>query len=143
MSMQAFSNDELEVRKTIKMRGKDFEFFKTPISSRENILRLYEGKTPLWIPFTNEMVNLKPDCDPENVARSPVTRGGIDGRLDLSVPRQRRDQRGGFGRLLVRAQTDLDPLLRGIGKLLRNLFDLSRLFTKAGQMSLRTQPHCF
>ena len=79
MSMQAFSNDELEVRKTIKMRGKDFEFFKTPISSRENILRLYEGKTPLWIPFTNEMVNLKPDCDPENVARSPVTRGGIDG----------------------------------------------------------------
>ena len=79
MSFQAFSNDELKVRKTVKVRGKDFEFFDAPISSRENIQRLYEGKTPLWIPFTNEMVNLKPDCDPENIARSPATRGGIDG----------------------------------------------------------------
>jgi hypothetical protein len=79
MSFQAFSNDELKVRKTVQVRRAPFEFFDAPISSRENIQRLYEGKTPLWIPFTNEMVNLKPDCDPENVARSPVTRGGVDG----------------------------------------------------------------
>ena len=77
MSFQAFSSDELEVRKTVKVRRKDFEFFRAPISSRENILRLYEGKTPLWIPFTNEMVNYKADCDPENVARGPS--GGVDG----------------------------------------------------------------
>ena len=77
MSMRAFTGDELEVRKTVKTRGRDMEFFKTPISSRENIRRLYEGKTPMWIPFTNEMVAFKPDCDPENIARSPG--GGIDG----------------------------------------------------------------
>ncbi len=77
MSMQAFSNDEMEVSKTIKVRRKDFEFFRTPISSRENIQRLYEGKTPMWIPFTNEMINFKVDCDPENVARGPS--GGVDG----------------------------------------------------------------
>ena len=79
MSMQAFTTDELEVRKTIPARrGKVMEFFKTPISSRENILRMYEGKTPMWLPFTDEMQNLKPDCDPENVARGSKT-GGVDG----------------------------------------------------------------
>ncbi len=79
MSILAFSNDELAVRRTVSVRGKPLAFFRTPISSRENIRRLYEGKTPLWIPFTNEMVNLKPDCDPENVARSPGAGGGVDG----------------------------------------------------------------
>ena len=78
MSIRAFSTDELEVRKTVKVWGKDLEFFKTPISSRENVLRLYEGKTPMWIPFTGEMQGFMPDCDPENVARGSKT-GGIDG----------------------------------------------------------------
>lgn len=41
------------------------------------MLRLYQGKTPMWIPHPNEWVSLKIDCDPENVARSRT--GGIDG----------------------------------------------------------------
>ena len=47
MSFQAFSNDELEVAKTVKVRGRDFEFFRTPISSRENIQRLYEFQSSI------------------------------------------------------------------------------------------------
>ena len=78
MSIRAFSNDELEVRKTVKLWGRDLELFKTPISSRENILRLYEGKTPMWLPLTGEMQGIMPDCDPENVARGSKT-GGVDG----------------------------------------------------------------
>jgi len=77
MSFEKFSADELEVKKTIPGFRGETEFYNTPISSRENILRLYQGKTPLWIPFSGEMVNVKADCDPENVARGPG--GGIDG----------------------------------------------------------------
>ena len=54
MSMQAFSTDELEVTKTTEMFGRKLEYFHTPISSKENLQRLYEGKTPLWIPFSGE-----------------------------------------------------------------------------------------
>ena len=78
MSIQAFSNDELEVHGTVSAFGRSIELFRTPISSRENIQRLYEGKTPLWIPFAGELNNLMIDCDPENIARSS-TSGGIDG----------------------------------------------------------------
>ena len=78
MSMQAFSTDELEVTKTSEMFGRKLEYFRTPISSKENLQRLYEGKTPMWIPFTGEMNNLMLDCDPENVARGSRS-GGVDG----------------------------------------------------------------
>ena len=77
MSYERFSEDELEVKEVSNVRGNQFEWFNTPITSRENFLRIYQGKTPMWIPITLEMVNIKPDCDPENVARSP--KGGIDG----------------------------------------------------------------
>ena len=78
MSYQAFSNDELEVTKTTEMFGRKLEYFRTPISSKENLQRLYEGKTPLWIPFSGEVNNLMLDCDPENVARGSRD-GGVDG----------------------------------------------------------------
>ena len=77
MSFQKFTEDELEVKKTVHTFRGDIDLFNSPITSKENILRLYQGKTPLWIPFSGEMVNLKADCDPENVARGP--QGGIDG----------------------------------------------------------------
>ena len=77
MGWKPFSDDELNVKDVIKVRGTEVELFHTPITSKENIRRLYEGKTPLWIPCTAEMIALKPDCDPEVIARSPS--GGIDG----------------------------------------------------------------
>ena len=53
------------------------ERYNTPITPRENMLRLYQGKTPMWIPSPWEAASIKVDCDPENVARSPS--GGVDG----------------------------------------------------------------
>ena len=78
MSYEKYSADELEVKEVTKgFGGIDIEWYNTPITSKENILRLYEGKTPLWIPFSGEMTNVKADCDPENQARG--MNGGIDG----------------------------------------------------------------
>ena len=77
MSFEKYSPDELEVKERARSFRGEVEFFNTPITSRENILRLYQGKTPMWIPFTGEMTNVKADCDPENQARSGS--GGIDG----------------------------------------------------------------
>jgi len=55
--------------------------YDTPILPKDNIRMMYEGKTPMWAPFTNgEQLNFKVSCDPENVARSPFgAGGGIDG----------------------------------------------------------------
>lgn len=78
MGLDMFTQDELEVKRTVSSRGGEIEFFNTPITSKENLMRLYAGKTPMWIPFTGEEVVLKPDCDPEVVARSHPE-GGIDG----------------------------------------------------------------
>ena len=70
MSFEKFSEDELQVKEVTKgFFGMEVQWYNTPISSKENILRLYEGKTPLWIPFSGEMTNVKADCDPENQAR--------------------------------------------------------------------------
>ncbi len=77
MSMEKFTNDELELKELIKSPRGDVAYLNTPITSRENILRLYQGKTPMWIPSVDEIVNAKADCDPENIARGP--QGGIDG----------------------------------------------------------------
>lgn len=74
-----FSYDELKVRGKITGRlGAELDVYTTPITPRENLLRLYQGKTPMWIP-TNiaETATIRIDCDPENVARSP--KGGVDG----------------------------------------------------------------
>ena len=77
MKYRNYTRDELTVRRTVPCFKGELEIYHTPISSKENILRLYQGKTPLWIPFSGEMVNVMIDCDPENIARSPS--GGIDG----------------------------------------------------------------
>ena len=73
MSTAKFTPDELTV---VKMRpamfGPDTEVFTTPITPRENMLRLYQGKTPMWAPFSSgENNHIMIDVDPENVARSP------------------------------------------------------------------------
>ena len=81
MSLEKFSADELTVvEMKPAMFGPDTEVFKTPITPRENTLRLYQGKTPLWAPFSSgEMNHIMIDVDPENVARSP---GEPEARID-------------------------------------------------------------
>ena len=76
MSLDHFTEDELQVTGTLAGFMKP-ERYNTPITPRENMLRLYEGKTPMWIPSPWEAASIKVDCDPENVARSPS--GGVDG----------------------------------------------------------------
>ena len=76
MALERFTADELEVVGQFPGFGK-LARFNTPITPRENLLRLYAGKTPMWIPSPGEMATIKVDCDPENLARSPS--GGVDG----------------------------------------------------------------
>ena len=52
MDLKPYTDDELKVRHVIQVRNTDVELFDTPIPSRENIRRIYEGKTPMWIPCT-------------------------------------------------------------------------------------------
>ncbi|MCR3923266.1 MAG: hypothetical protein NUK65_12255 [Firmicutes bacterium] len=74
-----FSSDELVVKELIPgMFGPPTEVYSTPITPKENALLLYQGKTPMWAPFSfGEHTMLMLDCDPENKARSKE--GGIDG----------------------------------------------------------------
>lgn len=76
MTIEKFTEDELEVVGSFPGMGK-LDRYNTPITPRENMLRLYEGKTPMWIPSPSEMATMKVDCDPENIARQPG--GGTDG----------------------------------------------------------------
>ena len=76
MSVERFTPDELEVVGSFGGRMKP-DSYNYPITPRENIIRLYEGKTPMWIPSPGEIANIKIDCDPETIARAPG--GGIDG----------------------------------------------------------------
>ena len=78
MSVEKFTPDELEVIGNYPGFGKPARF-NTPITPKENLLRLYQGKTPMWIPSPSEMATIKIDCDPENVARSP---GNPPSRID-------------------------------------------------------------
>ena len=81
MSMEHFTPDELTVvgRETA-MFGPEIEVFNYPITRKENMKRLYEGKTPMWPPFSGgEWNHIMVDCDPENVARSP---GNPPARID-------------------------------------------------------------
>ncbi len=74
-----FDKSELEVKKSIpQLFGPPAPIWSTPITPRENLLRLYEGKTPMWAPFAFGETNMfMVSCDPENQARSP--QGGVDG----------------------------------------------------------------
>ena len=77
-SFPKFSKDELEVKKTVNwLKRYTFEMLNTPITSKENMLRIYQGKTPMWLPSPAEWNSFKLECDPETIARSP--RGGKDG----------------------------------------------------------------
>ena len=76
MSVEKFTPDELEVIGSFSGFFK-LDRYNTPITPRENMLRLYQGKTPMWIPSPGEMATIMVGCDPENVARSPS--GGVDG----------------------------------------------------------------
>ena len=81
MSKEQFTPDELVVsRYAPAIFGPPTPVLSTPITPKENLLRLYEGKTPMWAPFSfgeSNMVMI--DVDPENVARSP---GNPPARID-------------------------------------------------------------
>lgn len=81
MSTEKFTKDELEVvRSYTGMFGAQVEVYNTPITPRENMLRLYQGKTPMWAPFAMGDANhIMIDVDPENIARSP---GNPEKRID-------------------------------------------------------------
>lgn len=76
MEFPKFSLDELEVIDEVPGRRGATQIFNAPITSKENILRLYEGKTPLWIPSPGEWISVRVEVDPDNIARSP--KEGID-----------------------------------------------------------------
>ena len=81
MSFEKFSPDELIVKdKVVSKFGTETEIFTTPITPRENTLRLYQGKTPMWTPFSmGEYNSFMLDCDPEVRARSSDPGHGVDG----------------------------------------------------------------
>lgn len=73
MSLERYTPDELEVAGTIPNPfGPGTPVFKSPITPRENLMRLYQGKTPMWAPAAfGECNRLMLDIDPENKARHP------------------------------------------------------------------------
>ncbi len=80
MSIEKFTPDELIVRDKVKTRFSETEILSTPITMKENSLRLYQGKTPMWAPFSiGEYNSFMLDCDPENRARAADPGHGIDG----------------------------------------------------------------
>ncbi|MBE6038580.1 MAG: hypothetical protein E7218_05175 [Anaerofustis stercorihominis] len=77
-----FDMSELTIAKTVPGGpGAPVGIFTTPITLKENMIRLYEGKTPMWAPFSRgETYSSFVWCDPERIARSnPEKAGGIDG----------------------------------------------------------------
>ncbi len=76
-----FDMSELEPKgEMTSMFGSVTKILSTPITHRENTLRLYQGKTPMWTPFSFGDTNtFMISCDPENMARNPKSKGGVDG----------------------------------------------------------------
>ncbi|MBR4395769.1 MAG: hypothetical protein IK026_01545 [Eubacteriaceae bacterium] len=80
MGKEKFSEDELVHQNERETPYGTFYDFSTPISYRDNTLLLYQGKTPLWTPFSSDFNRIMCDCDPENQARSNPPGGkGEDG----------------------------------------------------------------
>lgn len=64
------------VPKPYGMPGREARRFNSPITPKENFLRICRGEKPLWIPNVNsEFNNIQPSCMPDAQARN---RGGID-----------------------------------------------------------------
>jgi len=47
--------------------------YKSPITRRENFLRLYRREHPLWMPHTDDINYFFPTCVPDSVARGMIT----------------------------------------------------------------------
>ena len=75
-----FDMSELNVIGEIPGMAGSTPIYATPITLKENILRLYGGKTPMWTPMQRGETNsFMVQCDPENKARGNREGGGIDG----------------------------------------------------------------
>ena len=77
MSIERFTEDELKVLREYKnVFGRTSQVYDTPITHKENYMRLYDGKTPMWIPYDEDSkVNIRVDVDPEVQAVYPKKRG--------------------------------------------------------------------
>ena len=86
MSLEKFTPDELTPRRFVPTPfGPPVAVLSTPISYKENVLRAYAGKIPMWAPFASgDITRVMAYADPERVARSkgdgtPRTDGwGVD-----------------------------------------------------------------
>ena len=86
MSLEKFTPDELTPKSFVPTPfGPPVAVLSTPISYKENVLRMYAGKIPMWAPFSSgDITRVMAYADPERVARSkgdgtPRTDGwGVD-----------------------------------------------------------------
>ena len=75
MGKEKFSEDELVHQNERETPYGTFYDFSTPISYRDNTLLLYQGKTPLWTPFSSDFNRIMCDCDPVLIIASEVAEG--------------------------------------------------------------------
>ena len=72
-----FDPKEMEIVGYDRQHGGPFfpplPIYKSPISRRENFLRLYRGEHPLWMPHTDDLSYFFPACVPDTIARGMVT----------------------------------------------------------------------
>ncbi len=71
--MVMFQKDELEVVGMYPdVNGRSVEKLNTPITPKENFLRLLQGEKPLWIPMDGDVIRLTPAIVPDHRARGFV-----------------------------------------------------------------------
>ena len=64
-----FQKDELEVVGMYPdVNGRSVEKLNTPITPKENFLRLLQGEKPLWIPMDGDVIRLTPAIVPDHRA---------------------------------------------------------------------------
>ena len=68
-----FRKEELEIKgQTVNMGRGASPLLNTPITPRENFLRLLHGEDPLWIPYARDVLSVTPAVVRDNIARGFV-----------------------------------------------------------------------
>lgn len=75
MKRVSFSEKELTGQMSEDRFGKA-PIFNTPITPKENMVALFNGENPLWMPLTSECKGIDPRLDPDNIARGFVFDAG-------------------------------------------------------------------
>ena len=103
MTRIPFDEKEMEILAAVPNRGNNPPSHKLnyPVSPKENLLAMYRGETPLWIPLYNDTKAFGPDCMPENRVRGfvieaqKVAKEDFGGKDMFGVPWIYEDQVGG------------------------------------------------